>query len=322
MRILLVVFALLACPQAQAAALRSLTTLHGPNVLLRDLFDDAGPNADRVLGPGPVPGGRIILEAPQLNAIARQFSVPWRSLSLADRTVLEWPGRPLPKADAIDAVRLAVIAAGAASDVDIDIPGFIPPVVPVGGMSNSTVSQLEYDSNTGRFTAALTVTGEGMAPIDIGISGRVDEMVEAPVAAARLPAETVLHSDDVRFARMRTTLAQIDVARSIEQIAGMQLRRSVAAGRPLRLADLRRPPLVQRGATVKVELLSPGLSVSGQAIALDGGAAGERIRVQNITSRALLFAQVVGPGMTRIIPDAFQTLPAAAAYSDRRGGGQ
>ncbi len=75
MRTLLTVLMLLVCVQTQAASLRTMTTLHGPNVYLRDLFDDAGSNADRVLGPGPDPGGRIVVEAPQLNAIARQFNV-------------------------------------------------------------------------------------------------------------------------------------------------------------------------------------------------------------------------------------------------------
>lgn len=242
MRIRIFVFALLACTQAHAAALRSMTTLHGPNVYLKDLFDDAGPNADRVLGPGPDPGGRIIVEAAQLNAIARQYNVAWRSVSRADRALLEWPGRPLRKEEAIEAVRLAVTAAGAADNIDIDLAGFTPPVVPVEAAPISTVSQLEYDSNTGRFNAALTITGEGMNPIDTRVSGRVEEMVEAPVASTRLLPEIVLRADDVRVTRVRTALLQNEVARSLDQIVGMQLRRPVAAGQPLRLADLTRPP--------------------------------------------------------------------------------
>ncbi len=89
MRVLISVLGLLVCAQTQAASLRTMTTLHGPNVYVRDLFDDAGTNADRVLGPGPGPGGRIVVEAPQLNAIASQYSVAWLSVSRADRAVLE-----------------------------------------------------------------------------------------------------------------------------------------------------------------------------------------------------------------------------------------
>jgi flagellar basal body P-ring formation protein FlgA len=322
MRVLFLVLLLpvwaLACFHAQAASLRTVTTLHGPTVCLKDLFDDAGVNADRILGPGPDPGGRIIVEAAQLSAIARQYNVAWRSLSRGDRAVLEWPGRPLRKEEAIEAVRLAVAVGGAPDDIDIDLPGFIPPIVPADAATASTVSQLDYDGNTGRFTAALTVTAEGMNPIDTRLGGRVEQIVLAPVALTRLLPDTVLRADDVRITRVRAALLQNEIARSIDQIVGMQLRRPIAAGQPLRLADLSRPALVQRGATVRIELSSGGLSVIGQVVALDAGAEGEKIRVQNQTSRALLFAQVIGPGQVRVTPDTSATLPATSPRFDRR----
>ncbi|HQT79918.1 MAG TPA: hypothetical protein PLD10_22985, partial [Rhodopila sp.] len=176
----------LVATHAQAASLRPMTTLHGPVVFLRDLFENAGRNADRVLGPGPDPGGRIVVPAAQLDAIARQFSVAWHSASGADRAVLEWPGRPLPKAAAIDAARIAVRAAGAPEDSDIELPGFAPPMVPADAKPDCIASQLDYDPKTGRFTAILTVSADGMSPVDTRISGRVVEMAEAPVAATRL----------------------------------------------------------------------------------------------------------------------------------------
>jgi flagellar basal body P-ring formation protein FlgA len=293
-----------------------MTTLHGPNVYLRDLFDDAGSNADRLLGPGPEPGGRIVVEAAQLNAIARQFNVAWRSVSGADRAVLEWPGRPLRREEVVEAVRLAITAAGSPDDIDIDLGGFTPPIVPAQVTTTSTVSQVEYDGNTRRFTANLTVTGEGMNPLDIRIGGLVEEMVEAPVALTRLLPDTVLRPDDVHMTRVRAASLQNEVARSVDQVVGMLLHRPVAAGQPLRLSDLTRPPLVQRGSTAQVELASSGLVVSGQVVALDAGAERDEIRVQNMTSHAFLFARVVGPGQVRVTPNApaaLQTVPARYA---------
>src|SRR6516225_1690026 len=93
---------------AEAATLRTVTTLHAPVVRLSDLFDDAGANSDRVLGPGPGAGGRIVVEAAQLGAIARQFGVDWRPVSSADRAVLDRPGRPLRRDDVMDALRTAL----------------------------------------------------------------------------------------------------------------------------------------------------------------------------------------------------------------------
>jgi flagella basal body P-ring formation protein FlgA len=319
-RALILVVALLAASQAEAAALRTMTTLHGPSVYLRDLFDDAGRNAAALLGPGPAPGGRIIVEAAQLNAIARQFGVAWRSLSPADRAVLEWPGRPLHREDAIEAIRTAITAAGTPDDFEIDIPGFLAPLVPFEAVTVPTVSQLDFDSNSGRFTAMLSITGEGMNPINTRISGRAEAMAEAPVAATRLLPETVLRAEDVHLARVRVDQIRTEIARSVDQVIGMELRRPVPAGQPLRLTDLTRPGLVQRGSLVQIELNVAGLSVSGQAVAIDGGAEGDRIRVQNLNSHALLTAEVVGPGHVRVMPDAPPALPSASVRYDRGTG--
>ena len=308
------------CGAACAASLRPMTVLHGPNVYVHDLFDDAGPNADRLLGPGPGPGGRIVIEAAQLDAIARQFDVGWRQASRADRTVLEWPGHPMKKDDAIEAVRQAIALAGAAGDIDIEMPGFTPPIVPVEAQAIPIVSRLDYDRGSGRFSADLTITGESMNPIDTMVSGQAVEMLDAPVAQTRLLPDTVLRAGDVRVARVRISLLRNDVARSLDQVIGMQVRRPVAAGQPLSLKDLVRPPLVQRGATVRVQLSVGGLSVTGQAIALDAGAEGERIRVQNLTSKAFLFADVTGPGQVRVTPDAGSALPTLPARYDSRNG--
>lgn len=303
MRLLIALLWLAVAGATQAATLRTMTTLHGPDVYLRDLFDDAGRNRDARLGSGPEPGGRIIVEAPQLNAIARQYGVAWKSVSMSDRAVLEWPGRPLRRDEAIEAARTAITAAGAPEDWAIELPNFSPPVVPFDTTAVPTVSQLDYDRQSGRFTAILSITAEGMNPINTRISGQVVEMADVPVAATRLLPETILRPDDVKIGRVRAAFVQSDAVRSIEQIIGMELKRPVPAGQPLRAADLIRPPLVRRGSIVQMQLQSGGLSVSGQAVAVEAGAEGDRIRVQNMSSRALLTAQVIGPGMVRVMPD-------------------
>src|SRR6202020_2395971 len=125
---------------ADAATLRSVTTLHAAIVRLSDLFDEAGANADRVLGPGPGAGGRIVVEAAQLGAIAHQFGVDWRPASSGDRAVLDRPGRPLPREDALDAVRGALIEGGTSPDCDIELADFSPPLVPFESNPRPVVS--------------------------------------------------------------------------------------------------------------------------------------------------------------------------------------
>ena len=303
MRAFLALSLLYAAVPAYAASLRPATTLHAPVVLLGDLFDNAGNDADRVLGPGPGPGGRIVVESAQLGAIARQFDVDWRPASTADRAVLERPGQPMQRDDALGAVRAALLAAGASPDCQIQLAGFIPPLIPVGAVPRPLVSQLEYDSRTGRFSAVLSVAGVGMEPVSVRVAGQVESLVELPVAAARLPAGAVMRPEDVRMARVNAANLHGEVVHTIDQIVGLQLTHPLAAGQPLAPSDLAKPTLVKRGAMVRLRLDSGGLSVTGQGVALEAGSIGDRIRVRNPGSRNILEGEVIGPDLVRVAPN-------------------
>jgi flagella basal body P-ring formation protein FlgA len=287
---------------AQGATLKTMTTLGGPAVYLRDLFDDAGTNADRLLGPGPGPGGRIVVEARQLKAIARQYDVDWLPISAGDRAVLEWPGRPLRREDVLMAVRPALMAQGAAPDCEVVIPGYVPPIIPLSGASAPVVTQLDYDQEQGRFTARLSVTGAGMEPIAVRVSGEVSDVIALPVAVARLAAGAVAGPDDIRMARVHTAAVHTEVARDPAMVIGMQLKLQLQPGVPIPVAQLMPPTQITRGDAVRLELQVGDLAVTGQGMALESGAVGERIRVRNVSSQAVLEAEVIRPGEVRVVP--------------------
>ncbi len=288
---------------AASATLRPVATLTSAQVRLSDLFDDAGANAARVLGPAPPLGGRIIVEAAQLGAIARQFGVAWQPGSLADRAVLDRPGRPLPREDALEAVRVGLRAAGAPADCDAELPGFAAPLVPFEGTVQPVASQVEYDPISGRFAAILSITGDGMEPLNTRVVGRVQETVEVAVTTSRLPAGTVLRPENVAVSRVRASQVQTEVARTPGQAVGMALRHAASPGQPMPLGDLIRPPLVLKGTAVLMRLENGGLELTGQGQALDAGAMGDHVRVLNPTSRAVLEAEVTGPDRVKVRPE-------------------
>lgn len=307
--IVLSLAALISLP-CHAATLRALSTLSAPTVRLSDLFDDAGANAARVLGPGPALGGRIVVEAAQLAAIARQFGVDWRPSSPADRAVLDRPGRPLARDEAMNTIRTALTEAGASADCDIELPGFASPDVPLTGTVRIVATQTEYDPVSGRFSVVLSLTGDSMDAVSMRVAGRVQETVEAPIAASRLPSGTVLGPQDIRMARVRTALAGPDMIHDPGQAIGMSLRHPVSAGQPLPLADLVRPPVVEKGAPVQMLLDTAGITVAAQGQALESGAMGDHVRVRNPVSRAILDGEVTGPERVRIRPDSAPLVPA------------
>jgi len=292
----------LAATHATAATLKPMATLQRPDVLLSDLFDDAGPLAARVLGPGPAPGGRITVAAPQLAAIARQFGVDWHPSSSTDRAVLERPGRLLAREALLEPLRAALRGAGAPADFELNLPEFATPMVPQEATVQAAVDQLDYDSASGRFTASLALTAAGMNAQWLRLSGEVTELVELPVPMRRLLPGSVVQAEDLRMARVRATLVRGEVARTPAQAVGMALHRSAVAGQPLPLADLGLPVAVAKGSRVDLALQIPGLSLEAVGLALEAGAVGDHIHVLNPTSHAVVEAEVVGPGRARVMP--------------------
>lgn len=289
-------------PVAEAATLRAMVSLTGGVVRLSDLFDDAGPNAERVLGPAPPAGTRITVAARQLAAIARQYGVAWQPLSADDQVVLERPARSMARTEIVDALRAALVEAGAGADCAVALNNFATPSVPVDTDIHPMVEQIDFDAATSHFTAIVGLSAAGVPPQHVHVSGHAWPMVDVPVAAARITPGTPIRTTDLRMQRMRADQLQGDVVRDPAEAAGMTLHRTVLGGQPLLRTDLVRPPLVARGAPVRMTLDQPGISLTLQGTAMQDGGMGALVRVLNPTSHAVLDAEVIGPQMVRITP--------------------
>ncbi len=304
------VLLLLTLQAAGAATLRPFTTVERPIVRLSDLWD--GVAKDRDLGPAPAPGARILVEAPQLAAIARQFGVDWEPASPGDRAVVERAGQPLAREAVLAAVRGALAAAGAPGDADVEVSAFVAPIVPRGEGAEPGISQLIYDAGTGQFTALVSVAAEGTEPVQSRVAGRIVPMQEMLVPIRAISAGDVVAAADLRIARVRVGSLGGEAVRSAGQAIGFAPRRPLAKGQPILLADLERPVLVRRGASVSMALAMPGLALTAEGIAMGPAALGERVRVLNPSSKMLVEAEVIGPGEVRVVPGA-TPIPAGAS---------
>ena len=305
---LMILLAVAFAHRSGAATLKPYTTLASGTVRLCDLFDGAD---DRPLGPAPPPGGRITVEAPQLSAIAHMFKVDWHPAGPGDRAILERPGRALVRDDILPPLRALLEADGAAADSDIELPVPSAAPFPAGGPPALSFSETSFDPASGRFTTLLQAMGDGMPPVQLRLSGRVQAMVELPVPRRTLMPGDVIGPDDLQWTRLRTGLLRGETVRQAVQAVGQAVRRTVAPGQPILLADLGRPVIVAKGAPLALLLDGPGLQVTAQGVAAEPGALGERIHVLNPYSRAMLEAEVTGPGQARVVPAASPGVRAA-----------
>jgi flagella basal body P-ring formation protein FlgA len=294
---------LLACSfavPASAATLKPFTSLKGGAVRLSDLWD--GVADDKQLGPAPAPGGRITVPAAQLAAIAKQFGVDWRPGSTADRVVLERAGRPLTKDDIKTPLWDALADAGVHRDGELELGVFTAAPLPAEVEPVITVQNLELDGVSGRFSATLDVAASGVPNAQLRLTGRVQEMVDLPVAKRRLMPGDVIAPEDLQWTRLRAGFARGDVVHVPAQAVGQALKHAVPPNQPIPLADLGRPVVVSKGTPMTLTLESPGIQLTAQGVATEPGGIGEHIRVLNALSRTTVEAEITAAGQARVVP--------------------
>ena len=143
----------------------------------------------------------------------------------------------------VTALRSALVASGASPDSSIELSNYSAPMIPVGVEPRPIVSQLDYDSRSGRFAAMLSVAAGSTQPTLLRVAGQVREMVEVPVPVARLAAGTVVGPDDVHMTRIPVAGLREDTIRSLEQTIGLQVTRQGSPGQPFTRADLSKPKI-------------------------------------------------------------------------------
>jgi flagellar basal body P-ring formation protein FlgA len=123
--------------------------------------------------------------------------------------------------------------------------------------------------------------------------------VEVAVLTRNVERTDILKSADVVVERRPRAEVGNDAA-AREQAVGMQMRRPIRAGQPLRIADLAKPDLVQRDQPVTVIFQTAGLYLTTRGKALDNGTEGDIVSVLNIQSKRTVTGTVTGRGQVTI----------------------
>lgn len=87
-----------------------------------------------------------------------------------------------------------------------------------------------------------------------------------------------------------------------DEVIGMEARVTLYAGRPIPLASLTEPALVERNQLVSLRFAAGGLEIRAEGRALGRGGAGETIRIMNLASRSTISGRVAGPGLVEVHP--------------------
>ena len=158
------------------------------------------------------------------------------------------------------------------------------------------VEDFRFNASSGDFIARLRLQ-DGRSEI---VQGRAVFGVETWVPVRRLEAGEIIGPDDLRAAIMPPGIMTAAMLRDASDIPGKEVRRPLAANRPVQDRSLIEPRAVIKGGKVEIRLKSKGLQLAAPGKALADGAMGDLIRVVNVSSNAILTAEVTAPGVVEV----------------------
>ena len=288
---------------AGAVELRSHAVVDGDQVRLGDLFDGLPPHQAAIaIARTPVAGREVTLDAGWLVRVARAYGVDYRPASLHAEVTI---------ARATNQVSGDAIVAAATAAVSDRLPPFGEPSIEFDRLpadvriavevpETVAVTDVDYDRQTGRFTAVAMIPAEGSAVATVPIAGRAVAMVEIPVLNRRLRDGQEITGDDIDWLTVNGATLAEGTAQTVDELVGLALRRPLSARSAVRLSDLRQPTVVGRGDSVDILYSSDALTIVGRGRALDSGAPGDVVRVLNIDSNRTIEGVVASPGLVRI----------------------
>jgi flagellar basal body P-ring formation protein FlgA len=181
--------------------------------------------------------------------------------------------------------------------------------------SNTGVLQpvaTRYDARSGRFDIAFEINSDNNpAPTKLRFTGNAIETVEVAVLTRDIDRVDLLKASDVAMER-RPKADVTGEAASRDRTLGMQLRRPMRAGTPIRVADIVKPDFVQRDQNVTVIYQVPGIYLTTRGKAIESGAEGDTISVLNLQTKRTLSGVVTGRGQVTV-QGASQAAPMPAA---------
>jgi flagella basal body P-ring formation protein FlgA len=287
-----------------APVLRANITVASDVVRIGDVIDNAGPAAQIAIYRAPDLGTTGSLPVTQVLATlrshqvigvdtrdVREISVTRRARTLEGKEIEGQVARALERKNGLgDAANLSLTFDRDTGDIKLEVSntGAMQPI------------SLRFDPRNGRFDITFEIANDNVStPTRLRFTGSAVETVETAVLTRGVERNEILKASDVVVERRPKAEVGGDVA-GRDRAVGMQARKQIRAGQPLKLADLGKPDLVQRDQSVTLIYEAVGLYLTIRGKALEGGTEGDVVSVLNLQSKRTISGVVTGRGQVTI----------------------
>lgn len=287
--------------RAQVIRIPDRVEVRDEHLSLGDLAPDVGRMfADLSFGYAPYPGHVRWLNRSEVASALRRAGCDHPQLEMADKVLVTRASQMLT----MEMVRAAVDQYFAAAYprfelevTELEVPQDV--ALPAGRLQLSVESANALTRLDG-VTLKLKITVDGKADRSQWVRLRARARGQLVVATRPVGFGEVLNHSNLQLEER--DVDQLDgLLTDLGQVAGAVAKRAIQPGDVVSARDINEPVLVKRGDLVTVVARLRNLVISASARARDSGARGDLIVVQNLESKQLVEARVVGANRVEVV---------------------
>lgn len=299
-----------------APTLRASVTVTSDVVRIGDLIENAGSAASIPVYRSPDLGTTGTLTATQVLSVLRAKQVIGVMTGDVKEVQVTRLARTLASKDIENAVAAALdrrFGLGDAANITVTFDRSVAEMrLDASNTGALLPAATRYDARSGRFDIAFEIANDSNpAPTKLRFTGTAIETVEVAVLTRDVDRAELLKSSDLSLERRPKAEVTGEPA-SRDRSVGMELRRAMRAGTPIRAADVVRPNFVVRDQAVTIIYQMPGLYLTTRGKATESGAEGDTVSVLNLQSKRTLTGVVTARGQVTV-QGASQSAPMAPA---------
>lgn len=288
-------------------------TVQGPVITLGDLAQITGDDKEHIqslrqvkLGSAPAPGNSLFLTSQllvmRLGGVVNEQGIVWNIPASVTVTTGSQVVAAKTIADAATAVIKQTIGSKI-NEADMTMTLLTPlqdVVVPLGHIAIAV--ELPYGIRYSTPTIArVNISTDGKPASQFNINFAIKHYQPVVVAAKPIGGRQILQPDDLRYERMDISRLAPGYFTDINKVAGLMLRRPLTAGTIVNDNSLEKPVVVKSGSTINLIARIGDIEVRTVGKALQNGAEGAVIRVQNINSKKIVSARVLDDTAVQVL---------------------
>ncbi len=293
------------CPFAFAntanvtVAVKSISVVRGPGLTLGDIADVSGGAAERVkylkelaLGDAPAPGITAFYTPqslePRLVTTHADFSaITW---SVPANFKITTSSQAVSGKKIADLARVFITQAAVGANVTmVELPADLQAPLGKLELAPELSGPIRYNAPT---IVLVAVRTDGSNFVKVPVQFEVKRILDVVVAVENLNAGEIIPARSVRLEPMDAGKLQPGYLTDLAKVVGMQIRSAITPGSVLFERSLTRPILVKQGEMIRIAARIGEIEVSAGGVAMSQGAAGDLIRVQNLTTKRFLTGRV------------------------------